>query len=78
MTTLGRTDDEISPIGFGGMRLSIQGRPPEDVGRAVIRAAIDAGITLIDTAGWETSATAAAASSPSVRRGADGPDLRES
>ena len=37
-------------IGFGGMPLSIQGRPPEDVGRAVINAAIDAGITLIDTA----------------------------
>ena len=42
--------DEISPIGFGGMPLSIQGRPPEDVGRTVINAAIDAGITLIDTA----------------------------
>src|SRR6266852_5964960 len=42
--------DEISAIGFGGMPLSIQGRPPEDVGRAVIKAAIDAGITLIDTA----------------------------
>jgi aryl-alcohol dehydrogenase-like predicted oxidoreductase len=32
------------------MPLSIQGRPPEDVGRAVIQAAVDAGITLIDTA----------------------------
>jgi aryl-alcohol dehydrogenase-like predicted oxidoreductase len=49
-TPLGRTGDEISAIGFGGMPLSIQGRPPEDVGRAVIHAAIDAGITLIDTA----------------------------
>jgi aryl-alcohol dehydrogenase-like predicted oxidoreductase len=49
-TTLGRTGEEISAIGFGGMPLSIQGRPPEDVGRAVIIAAIDAGITLIDTA----------------------------
>jgi aryl-alcohol dehydrogenase-like predicted oxidoreductase len=37
-------------IGFGGMPLSIQGRPPEDVGRQVIHAAIDAGMTLIDTA----------------------------
>jgi aryl-alcohol dehydrogenase-like predicted oxidoreductase len=48
--TLGRTTDQISAIGFGGMPLSIHGRPPEDVGRRVINAAIDAGITLIDTA----------------------------
>ncbi len=39
-----------SQLGFGGMPLSIQGRPPEDVGRRVINAAIDAGMTLIDTA----------------------------
>ena len=32
-TTLGRTNEEISAIGFGGMPLSIQGRPPEDAGR---------------------------------------------
>jgi aryl-alcohol dehydrogenase-like predicted oxidoreductase len=32
------------------MPLSIQGRPPEDVGRQVLHAAIDAGMTLIDTA----------------------------
>src|SRR6266849_10240350 len=49
-TTLGRTGETISAIGFGAMPLSIQGRPPEDVGRAVIQAAVDAGITLIDTA----------------------------
>jgi aryl-alcohol dehydrogenase-like predicted oxidoreductase len=49
-TNLGKTSDRISAIGFGGMPLSIQGRPPEDVGRRVINAAIDAGITLIDTA----------------------------
>jgi aryl-alcohol dehydrogenase-like predicted oxidoreductase len=41
--------DDVA-IGFGGMPLSIQGRPPEDVGRTVIHAAIDAGMTLIDTA----------------------------
>jgi len=40
----------LPPIGFGGMPLSIQGRPPEDVGRRVINAAIDAGMTFIDTA----------------------------
>ncbi|HUP60466.1 MAG TPA: aldo/keto reductase [Thermoanaerobaculia bacterium] len=49
-TTLGDTSDAISVIGFGGMPLSIQGRPPEDVARRVLHAAIDAGITLIDTA----------------------------
>ncbi len=41
---------ELSPIGFGTMPLSIQGRPPEDVGRKVLQAAIDAGMTFIDTA----------------------------
>lgn len=40
----------LPPIGFGGMPLSIQGRPREDVGRRVLDAAIDAGMTLIDTA----------------------------
>ena len=32
------------------MPLSIQGRPPEDVGRKVLQAAIDAGMTFVDTA----------------------------
>jgi aryl-alcohol dehydrogenase-like predicted oxidoreductase len=32
------------------MHLSIQGRPPEDVSRKVLHAALDAGVTLIDTA----------------------------
>lgn len=41
--------DDVA-IGFGGMPLSIQGRPSEDVGRTVINAAIDAGMKLIDTA----------------------------
>ncbi|HWW59861.1 MAG TPA: aldo/keto reductase, partial [Thermoanaerobaculia bacterium] len=49
-TTLGNTRESVSVIGFGGMPLSIQGRPPEDAGRDVLRAAIDAGITFIDTA----------------------------
>jgi aryl-alcohol dehydrogenase-like predicted oxidoreductase len=40
----------LPPIGFGGMPLSIQGRPPEEQGRRVLQAAIDAGMTLIDTA----------------------------
>jgi len=49
-TTLGDTGETISAIGFGGMPLSIQGRPPEEQGRHVLVAAADAGMTLIDTA----------------------------
>ncbi len=41
---------EFPPIGFGGMPLSIQGRPDEEQGRRVLRAAADAGMTFIDTA----------------------------
>lgn len=40
----------LPPIGFGGMPLSIQGRPAEDEGRKVLHAAIEAGMTFIDTA----------------------------
>ena len=49
-TTLGSTGVTIPVIGFGGMPLSITGRPDEATGRAVIHAAIDAGMTLLDTA----------------------------
>jgi aryl-alcohol dehydrogenase-like predicted oxidoreductase len=49
-TTLGSTGESIPVVGFGGMPLSIQGRPGEEQGREVLRAAIDAGLTLIDTA----------------------------
>ena len=38
------------PIGFGGMPLSIQGRPDDEQGRRVLRAAVDAGMTFVDTA----------------------------
>ncbi|HEY3053489.1 MAG TPA: aldo/keto reductase [Thermoanaerobaculia bacterium] len=48
--TLNNTADVISAIGFGGMPLSIQGRPPEDQARRVLHAAVDAGMTFIDTA----------------------------
>src|SRR5215212_1721586 len=41
---------EFPAIGFGGMPLSIQGRPPEEEGKKVLHAAIDAGMTFIDTA----------------------------
>jgi aryl-alcohol dehydrogenase-like predicted oxidoreductase len=37
-------------VGYGGMHLSIQDRPPEEQGIRVIHAALDAGVTLIDTA----------------------------
>jgi aryl-alcohol dehydrogenase-like predicted oxidoreductase len=49
-TTLGSTGESIPAIGFGGMPLSIQGRPDEAQGVRVLHAAIDAGMTLIDTA----------------------------
>lgn len=47
---LGTSSELISAIGFGGMPLSIQGRPDEETGRRVIQAAVDAGMTFIDTA----------------------------
>jgi aryl-alcohol dehydrogenase-like predicted oxidoreductase len=43
-------DVTVSAIGFGGMPISIEGRPDEDQGIATIHAALDAGITFIDTA----------------------------
>src|ERR1043166_3704713 len=47
---LGRTDDTISAIGYGAMALSTAPRPAEDVAQRAIAAALDAGITLFDTA----------------------------
>ncbi|WP_369036382.1 aldo/keto reductase [Streptomyces adonidis] len=43
-------DLEVSAIGLGGMPMSIEGRPDEDRSLATIHAALDAGLTLIDTA----------------------------
>jgi aryl-alcohol dehydrogenase-like predicted oxidoreductase len=40
----------VSAVGYGGMHLSIQGRPPEAQAAAVLRAMLDAGVTLVDTA----------------------------
>jgi aryl-alcohol dehydrogenase-like predicted oxidoreductase len=40
----------VSAIGFGGMPISIEGRPDEEQAIATIHAALDAGITFIDTA----------------------------
>ena len=47
---LGRDAPQVSAVGYGGMHLSIQERPPEEQGIRVIHAALDAGVTLIDTA----------------------------
>lgn len=43
-------DVEVSAIGLGGMPMSVEGRPDRDRSIATIRAAVDAGVTLIDTA----------------------------
>jgi aryl-alcohol dehydrogenase-like predicted oxidoreductase len=50
LKSLGPGAGAVSAIGFGGMHLSIDGRPTEDVGLRVIQASLDAGVTLIDTA----------------------------
>jgi aryl-alcohol dehydrogenase-like predicted oxidoreductase len=43
-------DVEVSAIGLGGMPMSIEGRPDEERSVRTIHAALDAGITFIDTA----------------------------
>lgn len=43
-------DRTVSAIGLGAMPLSIEGRPDEERAVATVHAALDAGITLIDTA----------------------------
>jgi aryl-alcohol dehydrogenase-like predicted oxidoreductase len=43
-------DTKVSAIGLGGMPMSIEGRPDQTRAVATIHAALDAGITLIDTA----------------------------
>lgn len=40
----------VSAVGLGGMPMSIEGRPDEERSIATIHAALDAGVTLIDTA----------------------------
>ena len=47
---LGHGTAPVSVIGYGGMHLSLSGRPPEDTAVRVIHAALDSGMTLIDTA----------------------------
>ncbi|WP_367318993.1 aldo/keto reductase [Streptomyces sp. HUAS ZL42] len=43
-------DVEVSAIGLGAMPMSIEGRPDEARSLATVHAALDAGVTLIDTA----------------------------
>lgn len=43
-------DVEVSAIGLGGMPMSIEGRPEESRSVAAVHAALDAGVTFIDTA----------------------------
>lgn len=43
-------DTTVSAIGLGGMPMSIEGRPDEQRSVATVHAALDAGVTLIDTA----------------------------
>jgi aryl-alcohol dehydrogenase-like predicted oxidoreductase len=48
--TLGAGGPPVSPVGFGAMKLSIDGRPTEGEALRVLCGALDAGIDLIDTA----------------------------
>ncbi|MFE6200772.1 aldo/keto reductase [Streptomyces sp. NPDC057838] len=43
-------DVDVSAIGLGAMPMSIEGRPDEERSLATLHAALDAGVTLIDTA----------------------------
>lgn len=47
---LGAGAPAVSAIGYGGMHLSLPDRPPPGQSLRVLHAALDAGITLIDTA----------------------------
>ncbi|MCK5892345.1 aldo/keto reductase [Aeromicrobium sp.] len=51
-------DVQVSAIGLGGMPMSVDGRPDEDRSIRTIHAALDAGLTLIDTADAYHRATA--------------------
>lgn len=50
MQTRSIGDRQVSAIGLGGMPMSIEGRPDEARSIATIHAALDVGVTLIDTA----------------------------
>src|SRR5262245_58703791 len=50
MQTRSLGDASVGALGLGGMPMSIEGRPDEQRSIATIHAALDAGVTLIDTA----------------------------
>jgi aryl-alcohol dehydrogenase-like predicted oxidoreductase len=50
LRALGKHGPSVSAIGLGAMPLSISGRPTEEQAFATVRAALDQGITFIDTA----------------------------
>ena len=50
MRSIGNTGLRVQPIGLGGMPLSIEGRPDERTGRAVIEAFLAGGGNFIDSA----------------------------
>jgi len=50
MDTIAIGDRKVSAIGLGAMQLSVSGRPDHEQGIATIHAALEAGVTLIDTA----------------------------
>jgi len=47
---LGAGAPAVPPVGYGGMHLSLHDRPTEEMSLEVIRAALDAGVRLLDTA----------------------------
>ena len=47
---MGAGAPSVPAVGYGGMHLSLQDRPPERQALEVIRAALDAGVRIIDTA----------------------------
>ena len=47
---LGPSAPDVSAVGYGGMHVSIAERPEETASVRVVHAALDAGVTLIDTA----------------------------
>ncbi|HEX8395144.1 MAG TPA: aldo/keto reductase [Longimicrobium sp.] len=48
--TLGRTGRRVARVGLGGMPLPIAGRPDRAQALAVLRRAVELGVTLVDTA----------------------------
>lgn len=47
---IGRTGRKVFPVGLGGMPLSVAGRPEEPRALETLKAALEAGVDLIDTA----------------------------